>query len=257
MGDNDSALGDSVAGSFVTASLASSVLNYTYENGRRYHAYHAGNYLLPNDEEEQERLDYLHHLFRLLTGGPCFRAPLGENRVPQRVLDMGCGTGIWCIQVSDDWPEATVIGVDLSPIQPSWVPPNCRFYVDDIETEWTYSPAEHFDYIHGRCLLGSISDWKVLLSRALDNLKPGGYLELQDCPYLDSVDGGIGLVPDLTDWGIKLCDGMATIGKPMKITRHLKGYMEEIGFVDVREEIHKVCWQHVSFMHLEGADARV
>lgn len=40
-----------------TKSLASSVLHYQYENGRRYHAYKEGEYLLPNDEREQERLD--------------------------------------------------------------------------------------------------------------------------------------------------------------------------------------------------------
>lgn len=33
-----------------TISLSSSVVNYEYENGRRYHAYNAGKYALPNDE---------------------------------------------------------------------------------------------------------------------------------------------------------------------------------------------------------------
>jgi len=28
-----------------------------------------------------------------------------------------------------------------SPIQPRWVPPNCRFEVDDTELEWTYRPV--------------------------------------------------------------------------------------------------------------------
>jgi hypothetical protein len=49
-----------------TTSLSSSIFAYEYENGRRYHAYKAGTYALPNDETEQERffgpkprLDYL------------------------------------------------------------------------------------------------------------------------------------------------------------------------------------------------------
>ena len=33
-----------------TASLASSILKYREENGRRYHAYKAGAYFLPNDD---------------------------------------------------------------------------------------------------------------------------------------------------------------------------------------------------------------
>lgn len=53
--DTDSALGSETASS--TTSIASSVLNYQYENGRRYHAFRSGAYVLPNDDEEQDRLD--------------------------------------------------------------------------------------------------------------------------------------------------------------------------------------------------------
>jgi hypothetical protein len=38
-----------------TTSLSSTIYAYEYENGRRYHAYKAGTYALPNDETEQER----------------------------------------------------------------------------------------------------------------------------------------------------------------------------------------------------------
>jgi hypothetical protein len=91
-GDNaseaDSALGDDVASS--SASLTSSVLNYTYENGRRYHAFREGNYVLPNDEAEQDRLDVTHHLLRMLLGGELFKAPVSD---PKHILDIGTGTG--------------------------------------------------------------------------------------------------------------------------------------------------------------------
>ena len=40
-----------------TTSVSSSIKDYTYENGRRYHAYKVGKYLLPNDEDEQGRMD--------------------------------------------------------------------------------------------------------------------------------------------------------------------------------------------------------
>lgn len=44
-------------------SLASSLTDYEYSNGRRYHAYRAGEYMLPNDETEQDRMDLLHHIW--------------------------------------------------------------------------------------------------------------------------------------------------------------------------------------------------
>jgi hypothetical protein len=52
--------------------------------------------MLPNDEKEQARLDLLHHVFRLcLDGGVCHSQDKLQN--PQKILDVGTGTGIWAI----------------------------------------------------------------------------------------------------------------------------------------------------------------
>jgi hypothetical protein len=36
--------------------------------------------------------------------------------------------------VGDQFESANILGVDLSPIQPEWVPPNVKFMVDDVES---------------------------------------------------------------------------------------------------------------------------
>lgn len=46
--------------------------------------------LLPNDDREQERLDYMHHVFRLTLDGELHYSKLDN---PQRILDIGTGTG--------------------------------------------------------------------------------------------------------------------------------------------------------------------
>lgn len=68
--------------------------------------------------------------------------------------------------VADKYPSAEVIGIDLSPIQPPWVPPNLRFVVDDLEDEWLY-PQNHFDYVHIRHTLHSVKNPVKLMERAL------------------------------------------------------------------------------------------
>jgi methylase of polypeptide subunit release factors len=56
-------------------------------------------------------------MFNLILGGELHIAPLKN---PQRVLDVGTGTGIWALDFAEQYPSAEVIGVDLSPIQPGW-----------------------------------------------------------------------------------------------------------------------------------------
>jgi len=172
--DNDSAFGDGDSvGESYTTSLTSSARDYTYENGRRYHAFRAGNYVMPNDEKEQDRLDFMHHIFNMCLNGNLQLAPIGDN--PQRVLDVGTGTGIWAIDFADAYPSAEVIGVDLSPIQPQWLPPNLQFNVDDAEAEWIY--PQPFDFIKMRAMGGAIADWPRLLQQAYLYTKPGGWVE--------------------------------------------------------------------------------
>ncbi|EGE84035.2 hypothetical protein BDDG_06980 [Blastomyces dermatitidis ATCC 18188] len=140
------AYGDDDSDSAVSASITSSIVNYEYANGRRYAGYRRGEYLLPNDETEQDRLDLLHHVFLLLNDGKLLRAPISP--IPQRALDIGTSTGIWALDFADHYPSS----------EPSWVPPNIKFYVDDVEKDWTYGPDEAFDVIHARQMGGSISD---------------------------------------------------------------------------------------------------
>lgn len=82
--------------SSASTSIISSVRDYMYENGRRYHRYREGKYNFPNDEVEQSREDMKHAMTRLLCGQKLHFAPIGD--CPQEILDLGTGTGIWAIE---------------------------------------------------------------------------------------------------------------------------------------------------------------
>jgi SAM-dependent methyltransferase len=172
--------------------------------------------------------------------GKLFRAPITSK--PQRVLDMGTGTGIWAIDFADEFPCGAVIGTDLSPIQPTWVPPNCKFLIDDLESEWTFSLSEPFDFIHGKGLAGSINDWARLYQQIYQHLKPGGWVEMQEYEGVVASDDDPELknCPSIDQWQHLVDEATSKIGKKLDVAGAQKQHMIDAGFVDVRDDIYKV-----------------
>lgn len=234
--DAGSALGDEL--STTSTSLKSSIVQYKWRHGRRYHAYREGQYNFPNDDKEQDRLDMVHHVFRRLIGDKLFLAPIDPDG--KRILDIGTGTGIWPIQLGDEYPGAElIVGNDLSPIQPQWIPPNVKFLVDDVELDW--AEPEPYDYIHCKYMAGSIKDWPRLVRQIYDNLKPGGWFEfVESANTLLSEDGS--LKPDnamvtMMNGLMEACD---KIGRTLDPAPQMKSWVEQAGFENVSQQVFKL-----------------
>lgn len=229
--DADSALG-SVGVQSSSVSATSSIFDFVEEHGRTWHRYHEGKYLLPNDIPEQERLDLQHSISVRLFGGLSL-APIHR---PGRVLDLGTGTGIWAIDFAVEHPESDVLGTDLSPIQPEYVPPNCRFEVDDAEDEWAFN--HKFDYVHARYMTGAFHTAKLpdILRSTYENLNPGGWCEFQDYyAKMQSVDNSLAGTA-LERWNDCLLEGVRRMGKSGTSCTMYKSHMIDAGLVDVVEQ---------------------
>jgi hypothetical protein len=142
-------------------------------------------------------------------------------------------------EIADLYPSAHVIGTDLSPIQPTFVPPNCHFEIEDVNLNWTY-PHHHFDFIHVRELFGSVDDWDRFFLQSHSALKPGGYLEiLEHSVQPVSDDNTVGPETFYTLWGNTVIEMGERRGKSFSIWKESRDRMERAGFEDLVETRYK------------------
>ncbi|KAG8812839.1 hypothetical protein FRB91_001165 [Serendipita sp. 411] len=138
-------------------------------------------YFLPTDDDEFTRLNKQHTGFTVALGGLYPAAGVVDAILAQRegytpkVLDLGCGTGVWTLAMSKEFPHCQFVGIDLAPvpIEAENVPSNCRFELDDINNGLAHF-HNSFDIIHTRLIAGGIRDFRKSKEDIEKCLKPGG-----------------------------------------------------------------------------------
>lgn len=220
-----------------TRSITEQDLDYRWEHGRRYCGPH---YFMPNDDYEQIRLSLVHRIFIDIFEGKLTSTPLDD---PELILDVGTGIGEWAIGMADMYPDCEVIGTDISAIQPTSVPTNCFFEVDDAELEWTREP-DSFDLIHLRNMLGCFADWHLIYDEAFRALKPGGWIELID---FDESNGGLsGFVSqfppdsDIHQLFPNYLKAVEKSGRVRGLAHMNPSWLNRAGFVDIKVTDHVI-----------------
>jgi SAM-dependent methyltransferase len=190
--------------------------------------------MLPNDETEQDRLDFLHHALLRVTG----LLTHVSHPTDARVLDLGCGTGIWVIEFAETFPNSFVVGVDLSSIQPARHPHNCHFYAPfDFEFPWKKLGEESWDVIRLQVCGGSVVNWPSLYRRVIAHLRPDAWFEQVDIDFEpkceDRTVGGSALY----NWYCKLSQATSDAARP--ISHQFQATIDHLrnaGFTDVEHK---------------------
>ncbi|ORY96222.1 S-adenosyl-L-methionine-dependent methyltransferase [Syncephalastrum racemosum] len=172
---------DSPPSQAATSSSSQSTSQKRTIDGRRYHDDNVP-YVLPDDDEDKDRLHQQHWMLKLAYGNN-FDAPVEaqlENGAV--VLDSGCGPATWTLELANAYPHSTFYGIDVAPQFPETIKPfNCNFQVADLASKLPF-PDNTFDFIHQRLLVVALSraGWNNCISELYRILKPGGWIEFRE-----------------------------------------------------------------------------
>ncbi|RHZ83715.1 hypothetical protein Glove_88g31 [Diversispora epigaea] len=170
---------------------------FRYAGGRRFHNVESSNYFLPNDDEEVDRLQLQHFLFRDIWDGN-FSSPINDfiDQGGANILDVGCGPGTWLLEMSTEYPRSSFTGIDMSPIFPVEIKPcNLNFQVANVLEKLPF-PDNSFDFVYMRFLLTAFTEkeWIKAIQELIRVVKPGGWLELMEGDLAFNPEGPIGRI---------------------------------------------------------------
>lgn len=169
-------------------SLNSSKSSKSYNNRIFYNSEEIP-YILPKDNIEMQRLTDQHYIIKYLYGKNFHNSikPLlidGCN-----VLDIGCGTGIWCLEMCTTFYNSKFVGIDVSineknhniiDATPKEIKPsNVEFKNVDVLINPLPFEDSSFDYIHMQMMVFAIpkDKWNIVINEIIRILKPGGYIQ--------------------------------------------------------------------------------
>ncbi|KAL9117371.1 MAG: hypothetical protein Q9187_006092 [Circinaria calcarea] len=155
-------------------------------------------YMLQRDSQESKRLNAQHDYMVALSQGHLTHPSIPLQGL-KTVADVAIGTGIWLKQLAaspafarqPDGERTTFVGFDISPQQflpTDELPSNVCFKVHDFLKPFPVEYHEKFDLVNVRLLSYVIRavDLETVVQHILQILRPGGFLQWQECDAGDS-----------------------------------------------------------------------
>jgi SAM-dependent methyltransferase len=190
-------------------------------------------YLLPQhpvEPSEIDRLDVQHYALQEHLGAN-YLAPLER---PARILDVGCGTGRWAYELSAEFPDARVVGLDLVPSKRPWPAGYC--FVRANLLQGLPFADDRFDFVHQRALAVGVPvrSWQIVVKDLVRVARPGGWIEL--------VEGGTeferaGPATERLNELLQRLSRTRGLDSTGIVLRSLDGYLSRTGVTNVERRI--------------------
>ncbi|GBC04791.1 hypothetical protein RclHR1_05880004 [Rhizophagus clarus] len=113
-----------------------------------------------------------------------FSSPIEQNLKVggYRILDVGCGSGIWLLELARMYPNNEYYGVDVTPLFPTDnLPGNVQFFSANVLYDLPFE-AFTFDFVHQRFLVRNFNtkQWQTIIGELTRVTKPHGFIEIME-----------------------------------------------------------------------------
>jgi SAM-dependent methyltransferase len=164
-----------------------------------------------------------------------YAAPLVN---PRGILDVGCGTGRWALEMARQFPQANVVALDITPPPPEIAaeqgqdrrPENYAFIQANVLEGLPFADAS-FDFVHQRLLFLAIPSarWPGLIDQLVRVTSPGGWVELVEGSAIPPGSG-----PSIVRWGAWLSAASARRGIDFALGGQIGASLRAAGLAHVR-----------------------
>ena len=168
---------------------------------------------------------------------------------PRKLIDVGCGTGIVCRQLAQQYPNSDVVGIDISTVPPhSKTAENVVYIVGDVNKLAGIDARLRFgevDYVYQRLLICGMTNWPGYIKQMTRLLRPGGYVEVHDYAYLwykesSKPNEDDRLISGDWKWMEAMRRGATQLGLDLDVGKNVQQYMTDAGLTHIETVKYKV-----------------
>lgn len=207
-------------------------------NKRKYYA----SYIFPSDNDEVDRLTVQHYIFQHIWESN-FSSPVKDLlKSGAKVLDVGCGPGVWVLEMADKYRDSTFTGIDIVANFPQMIKPeNTNFFTGEVKR----LPFEDntFDFVYMRFMMFAITmdDWPEAIDELVRVCKPDGWIEIMERDILWYNETEI-----VRNWRTRIVDKLREEkGIELIITPHIPRFLytnDKLTNIKCDEREAKISW---------------
>ena len=169
-----------------------------------------------------------------------------------RVMDLGCGTGLWMLQMAEEYPNVDYHGFDINYMLPNTLLSNIEPYVPyDIESPWNMGWG-HWNMIHLQLMIGSIINWTYLFQQIRRHLMPGGWFESVEIDWQPRCEDGTmntdPEAPGLLQWWRRVSRAYLVGHHGLEYHQDIERELQAHGFKEIQHNTYKIplCGWHTT-----------